>query len=538
MVRRPLLVLAALGLCAVSLGAEPAPRYRAFWVETFNTPFATRPDVDRVIGTAIASNANALFVEVRRRGDAWYLDAREPLPEVENFGEPDAAGRLTYDPLRDLIERAHQRHVEVHAFTIVGAIYHGDPRVKVPADEEHAFLQHVWNAAAGEPYRGRRQWATRALPHNAKGTFENGQRFGPDWYIDLGHPDAARYTIGALTHLVRKYDLDGIHLDRIRYPEAPLDRTRGEAWGANVGYNETSVARFNARYGTSGWPKSNDPRWNDWRREQVTSFVRRLSLEAKAIRPSIKVSAAVVCFGAGPRGSGGFAQTDAYSMVFQDWQAWLEEGLLDLVLPMNYKREKLPAQSRQFDDWTRFTIDTAHANGRQAIVGLGAYINSLTATLRQARRALTRGADGVAFFSLATPRAGATVMSDHARGEFANAVRSGISSDGSRYEPPSTEPLFAVPVRTPAPRESGRGALMGIATDPSGTPLDGASVAIENLTTHQTRQLRSDGNGFYGALGLLPGRYRVVVLGRESCLVEVTPDRVVRADVPPPACLP
>jgi hypothetical protein len=297
------------------------------------------------------------------------------------------------------------------------------------------------------------------------------------------------------------------------------------------------VARFNARYGTAGWPKSNDPRWNDWRREQVTSFVRRLTLEAKSIRPAIKVSAAVVCFGAGPRGNGGFEATEPYARVFQDWQGWLEEGLLDLVLPMNYKREKLPAQSRQFDDWARFTIDTAHANGRQAIVGLGAYLNPLTATLRQARRVLSHGADGVAFFSLARPRAGAPATSDRARDDFANAVRSGLSAAGDRYEPASNEPLFAVPVRTPPPRDSGCGSMMGIALDPSGTPLDGAMVTVENLTTHQLRRARTDGNGFYGLLGLVPGHYRVLVLGRESCLVEVTAGRVVRADVPPPACL-
>src|ERR671935_441535 len=131
----------------------------------------------------------------------------------------------------------------------------------------------------------------------------------------------------------RAYDIDGIHLDRIRYPEAPMDGR-----GANVGYNETSVARFNARYGTSGYPKSNDPRWNDWRREQVTNFVRRFYLSAKAIRPSIKISAALIAWSNGPRASGGFEQTEAYSRVFQDWPAWMREGIIDLASPMLYKR--------------------------------------------------------------------------------------------------------------------------------------------------------------------------------------------------------
>jgi uncharacterized lipoprotein YddW (UPF0748 family) len=69
-------------MAAVVYADEPRPEYRAYWVDTFRTPFATRADVDRIVDAAVESNANALFVQVRRRGDAWYLDAAEPLAEV------------------------------------------------------------------------------------------------------------------------------------------------------------------------------------------------------------------------------------------------------------------------------------------------------------------------------------------------------------------------------------------------------------------------------------------------------------------------
>src|SRR5205807_9940159 len=147
---------------------------------------------------------------------------------------------------------------QVHAFVIVGAIYRGDPAVALPKDAKHVFLQHVWDAANNRPYTGHQQWATQSLRHRA--------HYGDDWYIDLGHPAAASYTVDVLLHLIAAYDLDGIHLDRIRYPENI---------GRNVGYNEVSVARFNARYGTTGLPKPKDARWSQWRRDQVTQFVRR-----------------------------------------------------------------------------------------------------------------------------------------------------------------------------------------------------------------------------------------------------------------------
>ena len=103
MLQRAVLALTLLLACT----ATAAPRYRAFWVETFHTPFVTRDDVDQIISAATKGKANAIFMEVRRRGDAWYFDAAEPRAE----GLTD-----DFDPLRYLIEQAHARSIEVHAF--------------------------------------------------------------------------------------------------------------------------------------------------------------------------------------------------------------------------------------------------------------------------------------------------------------------------------------------------------------------------------------------------------------------------------------
>jgi uncharacterized lipoprotein YddW (UPF0748 family) len=477
-------------LCALTAHAQPSPptlraEYRAFWVETFHTPLGTHDAVNRVIAAAVRANANAIFAQVRRRGDAWYLDAREPLTETDGVGEPDMTGRPTFDPLRYLIEEAHARGIEVHAFVIVGSIFSGDPRKAMPRDPTHPFVQHVANIDASSPA----QWATRALPPRNAGTTFDGQRFGTEWYIDLGHPEAAAYTVNVLAHLVRKYDLDGLHLDRIRYPEAP-PAPRG---GINVGYNATSVARFRSRvgdtagYDDAGFPLPNDPQWNDWRREQVTAFLRRLYLTVKSIRPSIKVSAAAICYGTGPTANGGFQHTEAYARVFQDWRGWAEEGIIDILTPMNYKRERLVAQAKQFDDWLRFTSDTARENGRISLIGVGAFMNPLESTLRQTRRALAHS-DGVIFYSLASTN---SVRSDAT--DFFSAV-------GTR--------AFRTPASTPQLVEHG-GYVMGLVRDAGAHAVDGAEVTISDLTTGTARTIIADGNGFYGAPHLTPGRYRV-----------------------------
>src|ERR1700730_8493170 len=292
-----------------------ADEYRAYWVDTFHTPLGTHHDIDRVIDVAVQSHANALFVEVRRRGDSWYLDSKEPLTEVDGVGEPDASGQWTLDPFAYLIKQAHAQAIQVHAFVLIGAVFRGDPLTALPKDPKHVFLQHVWDTANNRPYTGPQQWATRSIPPNTRGSSYAGQRHGDDWYIDLGHPDAATYTIDVLLHLIHEYDIDGIHLDRVRYAGAPVAR----GGGTNIGYNAVSVARFKARYGdqagydANGYPRSNDPLWNQWRRDQVTQFVRRLYLHATAMKPTIVVSAALVAWAGGPSANGGFEQTDAYT---------------------------------------------------------------------------------------------------------------------------------------------------------------------------------------------------------------------------------
>lgn len=424
-----------------------ASEYRAFWVETFNTRLGTRAEIDAVINDAVASNANALFAQVRRRGDSWYLQTLEPLTEVVGVGEPDVTGRWTIDPLRYLIEQAHARGIEVHAFVIVGAIFQGDPAVRVPADPRHVFRQHA------------EDWTTR--------TRTGESRFGTDYWIDLGHPDAARYTADVLAHLVANYEVDGIHLDRIRYPEV-----------ADAGYNATSIARFNARHGKSGTPSAADPLWSDWRREQVTNFVRRLYVSVKAIRPSTRVSAALITFGNGPTANGGFERTEPYTRVFQDWQGWAREGILDLLVPMVYKRDNVAAQAAQFEDWTRFAIATA-----PSIIGLGAYLNTIDGTMRQARFARDAGALGVNFYSLANP------SESQSRNAFFAAARD----------------LFT-PAELPPPLVQTTGHVRGI-------------VSPEALVTLEpgARTTRADGNGFFAFVHLAPGTYRV----NGTCVVDV-----------------
>ena len=261
---------AALVALTISASTAGAQEYRGFWVDTFNTALNNHNDVRRVVDNAVASNANALFVQVRRRGDAWYLNSLEPTPEGLSF----APG---FDPLQDLITTAHGSGLEVHAFVIVGAVWNRHPVILgPPSSPQHVFNRHGgFDPTTGRIVQGPDNWLTRTLiPDGTASISFQGHRFGSDFWMDPGHPAAAEDVVKVLLHLISHYDVDGIHLDRIRYPEIGI-AGQTPSTGTSVGYNDTSIARFQRHYGIpadAGPPAQNDPRWSQWRRARSRTW--------------------------------------------------------------------------------------------------------------------------------------------------------------------------------------------------------------------------------------------------------------------------
>jgi hypothetical protein len=223
-------------------------------------------------------------------------------------------------------------------------------------------------------------------------------------------------------------------------------------------------------------------------------------------------------------------------------------------MPMNYKRENLASGVTQFDQWIEWSKN--HQYNRSAMIGVGSFLNSIEGTLRQTRRALspsTSGNSGIGaiFFSMATsniavpanPHSNPPGLDTPARSfaEFSGGLTTGRSPDGSTlYEDPATNPtpVFSTVASVPilawkaAPE---RGHLMGFAKRTDGTPLDTATVTIENLETASTRATATDGGGFYGGVDLNPGQYLVKgELGGDtlhSCVISVTAGTVANADL-------
>ncbi len=544
-------------LIVADIPAQAVSQYRAFWVDTFNTPLNNHNDVVTVVSNARMSNANAIFAQVRRRGDSWYINSIEPLPDFI----PIASG---FDPLQDLINEAHANGIEMHAFVIVCAVWNKNPTfaptatLGPPTNPNHIFNLHGgYDPVSMQVIPGPDNWLTRTLiPDGTGGVTFQGHRIGADFWMEPGHPDAAAYTVNALMHLVRNYDIDGLHLDRIRYPEISVTG-QTPSTGTNIGYNETNVSRFQSRHGIpvgSPPPAQNDALWNQWRRDQVTNLVRRIYLNTIALKPHLKISAALIAFGGGPTTEASWGSAEAYWRVYQDWQAWTEEGILDIAMPMNYKRENTSSSITQFDQWSEWAKN--HQYNRSAMVGVGAFLNSIEGTLRQTRRALSPSTTGhnslgTIFFSMATsnvavsanPHSIPSGQDTSARpfAEFAAGLTTGGSIDGSTlYEDPAINPipLFAQTASIPTlawKAEPTLGHLMGFAKRADGTPLDTATVTIENLDNSATYATATDGSGFYGGVDLSTGQYLVRGELRGvrlySCVVAVAAGTVANADL-------
>ena len=535
MVRANLITCALLFSFVAAASAQPRAEYRAYWVDTFNTTLNNHADVQAVVDKAIASHANAIFAQVRRRGDAWYLNSLEPPPDFI----PIEAG---FDPLQDLIDTAHAAGVEVHAFVIMSAIWNKNPTflptstLGPPLNPNHVFNLHGgYDPVTKTIVPGPDNWLTRSL---VSGTFQ-GHRFGNDFHLDFGHPDAAAYTADVLRYLVNNYDIDGLHLDRIRYPDFSVSG-QTPTTGTSIGYNVRSIARFDWVQGRppgSPAPARNDPSWNQWRRDQVSNLVRRVYLETMATKPWVKVSAALIVFGGAPSTWGG---AEAYWRVYQDWDAWLQEGVLDVAIPMNYKREHVATQVPMLDTWNEWIKD--HQYNRASMIGLGNYLNGIEGSLRQVRRSLGPSAAGnssigVALYSMAGtnqsipfPPSDLTPSNPFAIPpgptglrlfpDFAAGLTTGRSADGAVLFETIAPSIFADPATVPVlPWKANPqvGHVKGVIRDATGAVVDTGAVAIVRVDGAETAPGRrsattaTDGNGFYGGVDLAVGRYQVSI---------------------------
>jgi uncharacterized lipoprotein YddW (UPF0748 family) len=302
-------ILLALIWLTLYLGAET----RALWVLPWDIQSAEA--VDQVIADAVAANQNELLLEVRYRADALYTPNRSnslfPNPEPRSYILADDG----FDPLAYAISKAHEHGIAIQAWVIVFNA--------TPLDAKLVQQNYI--------YQNHREWITFD-EHGRQ--MRSSKQYG--YFIDPGIPEVQDYLLNVFADLVSGYpQLDGLHLDYVRYPDATL------------GYHPTSVSRYQEQ---AQWAS-----WNQWRMKQVTDFVARCRARITTINPDIMLTAAV------------FADIHAARKLYaQDWYAWLQDGLIDRAYPMAYDLNP-DVFASQLQDMQRYCAP------RDIVVGLRAW---------------------------------------------------------------------------------------------------------------------------------------------------------------------
>ena len=240
------------------------------------------------------------------------------------------------------------------------------------------------------------------------------------------------------------------------------------------------------------------------------------------------MSAATITYGYGPQSvAGGYEGTRTYAEVLQDWRGWMQEGILDINMPMNYKREHFTTepnnQLRMYEEWNEFAKDNQY--DRQVVIGSAVYLNFIPGTVTQVRKALAPSAAG-------NQAAGWIAYSYRTPDCFANPLPASPecqpkrSGDASRVEliraltqpseyDPLTPPIFEFPAPVPSipwKDQPTKGHLMGTVTTPSGVPFDQIRVDLYDAETDVLVASHvTDGTGWFGFVDLVPGRYKLQV---------------------------
>lgn len=251
---------------------------------------------------------NTLYVETLWHGMTTYysevLQCQHPCMQGNDYGE------YGNDYTLALISECHKLGIEVHAWVelLTASSYYG----------------------IGAPHI-KSEWVYSDLDGNKHG------------YLDASNPEVQTYLSNVIAELVQKYDFDGVSYDYVRYAECTY---MGEY--VDCGFTDHAVGAFSQQYNYTGGNLPQDLRantdlrekWHNFKRTQVTNVVKNLTTLLHDIAPDVIVSASPY----------GYVY-DAYHVYMQDVQCWLQNGYLDVVLPMIYTEnvDTLVENAKDFD---------------------------------------------------------------------------------------------------------------------------------------------------------------------------------------------
>ncbi len=305
------------------------------WVTRWD--FQSPDDVRKIIADARASGVTDIFWQVRGQGDAYYDSPYEPWGEdltlkrdENNKPINDRSRQLNpgFDPLRLAISESHANGIKLHAWVNAMPLWKG---TEPPIDVRHPFHAHP-------------EWRLRDETNKPRDLSDGYVIFNP--VLD----EVQDHLVRVIGDIADRYDIDGLHLDYIRFLSDEIGEEKLYPGDAR------SLSLYNRQVGdraTIG--QINRTRYREWIRDRITTLVGRIGDESLKGHDDVVYSAAV------------WRRPDlAKNRYLQDAERWVNDGTIDLVMPMIYT-----------EDDGQFTSDLqawySVVDRRRVVPGIGAY---------------------------------------------------------------------------------------------------------------------------------------------------------------------
>jgi uncharacterized lipoprotein YddW (UPF0748 family) len=275
---------------------------RGVWIATVNNiDWPSKPglpvkqqkaELIAMLNKAKNLNLNAVFFQVRPTADAFYKSPYEPWSKYLT-GKQGQSPQPFYDPLKFAVTEAHKRGLELQA-------WFNPFRVSYSADTSGFSQKDVLNEHP--------EWVVK---------------YGTHYWLNPGLKKARQYSIKVVADAVRRYDIDGVHMDDYYYPYVITDSSGNPIpFPDSMAYHQYVAQHGNISLG-------------DWRRQNINTFVKKLGEKVHQIKSDVR-------FGISPFGiwrPGHPPQIkgyDAYAKIYADSRKWLRKGWVDYLAPQLY----------------------------------------------------------------------------------------------------------------------------------------------------------------------------------------------------------
>ncbi len=259
---------------------------RGVWVAWAGSNVPSRARIIEIMDDVAAHNMNTVYVDVWRFGYPYFRS--KVFHDLTGLWT-DPALEEGRDLLAEFIAEGHRNGLHVEAWLEYGF-------VACQGNIDHLYQVHP-------------EWF--AKKRNGSGLFNGSYQYR---WLSHCNPQAQQFLTDLCLEIIQNYDVDGIELDRIRYPE--LD----------CGYDSVTVALYKSEHNGNPPPQTIYNReWMRWRADKLTEYVAAVYDTIKSVRPDIFVSNAPIVYSYG------------YDNFCQDWRPWVNDGYLDFVSPQVYR---------------------------------------------------------------------------------------------------------------------------------------------------------------------------------------------------------